>query len=571
MNSRSFLCYNVRIMISYFRKYSRNTIIVIACLFLAGYMTNVHSENTFIFYLERCLVFTIYESLFAFWGLSIMRRIMNIRVRRYMLAADFAMAVWFVIRTLKWYIYTDPPAERILWYLYYVPQLALVYCAFAIGECTTQRDIVKLKRNRAFAFIPTLLLSAFVLTNEHHHLVFSVDPVTLKTGHVIGYYIIASWIVGMLLFTVFRLPKEDQDRNYDKRVLIPYAPLFLGLLYCGAIFYKEWKGYNVYLEFTAGFSFFSIAFFESLILTGMVPSNTDYDWCFNHSGVNARIIDKNGESIFVSAHARRLSKKELSQLITKSYVVSDENTELNSAHIRGGYVIWERDISEINASMQHLLETRESVREATQTLEENIEIEKKRKAISARNHLYDITFSNVSDKLQVLSKLIKEANGLSGEELTRTLRRIDLIGVYVKRKSNLLLLSEQTLKDFTGELKLCFKESFDNLNDADIEANYIFNRVSGLAYETADIIYMAFETMLEATLDGLKSISAILADQGSMCVLTVNAVGAAVDVPDDYFRKLSEKTGVFFEREGDAGDFTVSFFIMKGGLENADL
>lgn len=545
------------------QKVIKNGIIVVLLILLTVYLRftdlDTYFENDF----KKCIVFSIYELMVAAWGIAIMKRIMNTQVRRYLLCADVLMVFWFVIRTLKWYVFQDPVAVRFLWYLFFIPQLGMVYCAFCACECVSERDAERQFRERFLAFVETLLLMGIMVTNEYHQFAIKIDAVTGKETHWLGYYMIVIWMVLLLLISVAKLYRNNSGKNSENRSNLPYVMLFIGIVYCMIYFYRSWKGYKTYLEFTAGFTLFSIFFFESLIITGLIPSNIDYEWCFMHAGLKAQILNKGGKAIYESAEARTLTKDEVKELLCTGKSIPNVDTELQAVPIRGGYVVWERDIKDINRSIQQFVETGESIKEATQTLEESISVERRRKAIKEQNRLYDITFSLVSDKLAYLHELIEKARSLEGRELADTLKTIDICGVYVKRKSNLILLSEQTLLDFTGELKLCFKESFDNLSDAGIEAEFLFNNVSGVDFSLADESYAFLEEILECTINNLLGITVILADEGNRLRLTADirlSQGYSEQLPGNICNLFE---GVVYEMDGN--EATISYTMAKGG------
>jgi len=550
-------------------KVIKNGIIVVLLIALTSFLRFIDMETYFENNFKKCIIFSVYELMCVAWGISIMKRIMNNQVRKYLISADVLMAFWFVVRTLKWFVFQNPAAVRFLWYLFYVPQLGIVYCAFGACECVVERDSGKGFRERMLAFFATLLLVIMMVTNEYHNFAIKVDPVTGKETHWFGYYMIVIWMALLLLITVAKLYRKNEGKNTENRSKLPYCILFAGMLYCMVYFFKSWKGYTTYLEFTVGFTVYSIFFFESLIITGLIPSNIDYEWCFMHAGLKAQVLNKGGKTVYESAEARTLTKDEVRELLSTGKSFPNADTELQAVEIRGGYVVWERDIKDINRSIYQFMETGESIKEATQTLEENISVEKRRKAIKEQNRLYDITFSLVSDKLAYLHELIDTARNLEGKELADTLKTIDICGVYLKRKSNLILLSEQTLLDFTGELKLCFKESFDNLSDAGIEAKFLFNNVIGIDYSLADNSYAFLEEILERTIKYLAGITVILAGDEKKLRLTthLSLQGGNAEL---LLANISESfAGVDFEAEENQA--TVSYTMTRGGGGYANL
>lgn len=545
-----------------FKRVIFNTVMVLSLILFSAVLRAINVENQYARDSLNIFVFMTYESLLAYWGLNVMKRIMNMEVRRYMLVSCFAMIVWVVIRTVKWYVVSSVDVERFLWYCYYIPLLTLSYCVYMAADTLSEKNEEFFALRKAIIFTITVFMGTMVLTNDMHGMVFGVTKDSADGTHLFGYYVVSAWIGILILCAILRLPKYTEGK-FDIRRLAPYAVATLGVAYCLIYFYKEMNGIRVFVEFTAGYCVFAIAFWESLILTEMIPSNMEYHWCFNHSGAKVSVVDNKGRTRYASFDARSLTDYEISELKSHRLIKPNEGTELLSMPIRGGYAIWERDVNEIHKAYTKLLETKNAIKEATATLEENIEIEKKHQRIAAKNHLYDITFSNVSEKLKYLDNLIKFAGAEEDPDaLRKLLIKIDLCGVFIKRKSNLLLLSEQEIDDFTDELKLCFRESFDNLNDAGLEASFVFNNISDLDYPMADLIYEIFEEAIEAYIDYIKSVTVILAKNEFSFRLTVNLLykdDVASPVSKEF--KLKDKGVVSLEFENTKEDITLSFDI----------
>lgn len=80
----------------------------------------------------------IYIELFAAWGISVRRRIIQPQVRRYLTAVSALMVFWVTVRTIRYLFAEDPWVLRHLWYLYYLPMLFIpllaVFVALLLGK-----------------------------------------------------------------------------------------------------------------------------------------------------------------------------------------------------------------------------------------------------------------------------------------------------------------------------------------------------------------------------------------------------------------------------------------------------
>ena len=72
----------------------------------------------------------IYLALAMGYAVSIQQRIMQTAVRRLMMTAVGMAALWIFLRTCKYRFFDSQSIQRLLWYLYYLPQLLSPTLAF---------------------------------------------------------------------------------------------------------------------------------------------------------------------------------------------------------------------------------------------------------------------------------------------------------------------------------------------------------------------------------------------------------------------------------------------------------
>ena len=115
----------------------------------------------------------LYLLLFALWGFSLDRRIIQTQALHCMRLTAALMLVWLVLRTLKYEVVTDLTAARYIWYLYYLPMLFIpllgVYIALSLGRSEEFRLTGKMG---ALAIIPAVLF-LLVITNDLHQQAFT--------------------------------------------------------------------------------------------------------------------------------------------------------------------------------------------------------------------------------------------------------------------------------------------------------------------------------------------------------------------------------------------------------------
>lgn len=548
------------------RGHSQNWIIVAGLLLVAVILGRIEFRTPVMRATEEVVRLSIYVFLEAAWGISIKRRIMHRRIRHYLIHIDASLLFWLVVRTVKYYVIPNGFPSRFFEYLYYIPLLFIVVLAYMAVLCIGKEDVYKPERFRWLVLIPTFLLLTGILTNEMHQWAFRIDPVTGAVSYNWLYYITLTWIVLMCVVIVFSAPKYKGDEYFAKRKRLPYSVIGVGIIYAILYFIPATSKIMGSLEYTITVSAFVIILWESVISIGLVQANTDYKWCFYHSSIKAQVLDAKGVPIFRANDAPALVYTDFQELRLNDMVKPNVNTERFMSRIRGGYVVWERDIRDINRTLMRMRDAQKSIKNANDSLSEAISYEVKRKKINEQSRLYDLVFSKVGPKLDILSRLIKEAKRADGDRLSDLLRRIDIIGVYVKRKSNLILLSEKDDTDFFDELHMCFKETMDNLAKSGVDADFMFRGKTSLSYENALAVYDLLESVLEESFDILSSITAIVSCGGQGVVFTVSLDTKKAD--NSYANQISHvvsRSTLKPEMEFDDGILAVSALVAEGG------
>ena len=99
----------------------------------------------------------IYVCLFSAWFYAIWVRIIQVQVRRYLLAISALMVLWILLRSVKFSI-SNTDAERRLWYFYYFPMLLIPMLSVFVSQSLGKTEDFRLPRWTKLLYLPTLLL-----------------------------------------------------------------------------------------------------------------------------------------------------------------------------------------------------------------------------------------------------------------------------------------------------------------------------------------------------------------------------------------------------------------------------
>ena len=117
--------------------------------------------------------YPLYLLLFALWGFSLDRRIIQRQALHCLRLTAALILLWLILRTLKYSVVTGLTAARYVWYLYYLPMLFLpllgVYIALSMGKPEDYR----LSRRSGMLLIVPAVLFLLVITNDLHQQVFA--------------------------------------------------------------------------------------------------------------------------------------------------------------------------------------------------------------------------------------------------------------------------------------------------------------------------------------------------------------------------------------------------------------
>ena len=461
----------------------------------------------------------IYIFLFAVWGILLVRRIIQVQLRRYMIGIACSMVFWFLLRTLKYHFIpaeTLPDAVRVTWYAYYISMLILptlsLLAAVSLGKPEQYRTPLPLR----LLWIPTALLVLTVLTNDLHQTVFSFPaefPVWTDKHYNYGimYWVVMVWIaVSMLLAFGIILRKCRIPRN-KIFLWLPLIPFLLMFIY--VILYIT--AHSVIAPFAgdmiAVYCVLIALIFESCIQCGLIPSNSHYTELFMASTVGVQITDRNLRVCYTAENVKPVQKQILEQAKSEA-VILDDGIRLCAEPISGGYVYWQEDISALLAVLDELSGTKEELKTYGGLLEEENKQKRRRKKLDEQKRLFEMVQEAIKPHIALLTSITKALEAADTEsDAKRAMGKLAVIGAYLKRRSNLIMLAEKSGQIPAEELHLCLMESISNLRPYGVSCALRFDLSEELPFHTAGTLFDFYEAVIELSLDTLTDMTAFAA------------------------------------------------------------
>ena len=549
---------------------------VVFLLLLAGLLrlVIVNSENYLINVVFTLLVFTIYISMLSVWSMSIWRRVMHIHIRGYLLGVAGLMLFWIFVRTLRdpHFNYIDP-VNRWLWYCYYISLILIPLLSFFAALCLGKPENWRPSRKFHLLFIPAAVLILGILTNDLHQLAFSFPSGIEKADshyiHHILYYLAVLWIAGFFLAVVWLLFKKSHIPHTKKWVWMPFVVMGIAIIYTVLYAIDNSKTGVGFIEMTAMLCTLTAGVWESCIQTGLLPSNTKYEGFFDASPLGAQIVDEKGKVYYSSKLSKPIAPNVFEELKETGFLQPDPNTQLHASPIQGGYVIWREDISRISLLIKELQNTKTELMDDVELLKDELGANQRRLLVNEQNRLHDLTVLQIMPQIDKIKKYLDFQSQAGEQEKYKLLWKINVLGAYIKRRSDLILMAEGQETVTIGDLARCIEESFETLESGGVATALSIDTTGDITPKRAVLLYDFFEAVVESAFSRLHSLSVIVSDRGKVVIMSIEIKSAVeqVSLLDENWKKeeLASCGGHILCKAMDEGIFSIEMHLPKGG------
>lgn len=451
----------------------------------------------------------IYIALYIGWGISVSKRIMQVQVRHCLIAVSGLMVFWFVIRSMRYYFITDIGIARQLWYLYYLPMLFIPLFSLFVAISLGKPENARLSKTALLLLsIPTVLCLLLVLTNDLHQLVFSFPGGEVWTdknnGYTFGYYIVLGWeiLCALAAFVIMIIKCRFSYRKKYLPFLLLASSIVYAFIYVSGVEWMQLIGGDI----TAAQCLMFTGILESCIQCGLIQTNTGYEELFMVSRLGAQITDQGNIVCLASSNAGGLTDEQ--RMSAKTHpVLADKTTLIKSKPIRFGHVLWQEDVSELTEAIEQIEENCRDLSERNRIRQENLETKKKILSLQEKNRAADVLNRETAGQISMIEHLLTQYDTENdAQKREKILAGAAVLGAYIKRYGNLLLVSHREETADIRDLSRCFEDSFVNLELLDVKCLCTLPADVMLATKDMLRIYHAFETILEDCLFDLHSV-----------------------------------------------------------------
>lgn len=242
---------------------------------------------------------------------------------------------------------------------------------------------------------------------------------------------------------------------------------------------------------------------EASIQIGLIPSNLYYNRFFNLANKPVLIKDADNQTRYATS-------------VVQNGIVETADLKVYTKNIRGGTMSYGVDISELNKLNYDLDEATVKVRIRNEYLKHQNDLKEEQLTLQTRNDIYNKITLIVKPELE--ETLILSDNPDS-DDFDRKLARIAFYNAYIKRRSNMELLRDESATLSVKELSLAVSESIEYLKLIGVQG---MARISGDYELPAGMIilfYEFFQYVTEKSLDSLSEIYVTLCKKGERYTL----------------------------------------------------
>lgn len=504
------------------------TIYFISLMFfvLAGILQYIDNDLPMIFAKTCNLVANLIFFLLVFiWSYSINNRIVKKTIRIKLIIISSLILLWLLLRYIKYECFNDDDiASRYLWYLYYVPQCLVPPIALTAILELTGKTSCKLSKLFYIIFIPSVTLIVLILTNDLHQLAFSFKANFENFGsdynHEIVYYITNLWMLLVILSALVILFFKCSVSSCKRKIWIPIVVFISCIIISFLCYFFATRSYKV--PELISFSF--IILMESCVCIGLIPSNKDYKKFFATSNVSSVITDKYIQPVFYTNKNINVSKNKYQEAIANGNVFIDKNTRLSCKPISAGYVFYTEDLSIINKLLRQLAIINEQLQEENELIAYENKLKARKAKIVHQNRIYSKIFDVCADTINLINGNLETIDKNNDKEFKQCLHIACVYLAYVKRRSNLEIISSQHKSIDICEISFSIKESLSYLSDCGITTSFIGISDIKVDSRIAILLYDFFHECVKSSLPTLSNLLVkISIDENNLFVRLVSS------------------------------------------------
>lgn len=473
-----------------------------------------------------CISQMYYSAMAIVWGVTIIKRVSERRIRYRLLATIALMLMMFMFQICSYKLLgEDLNPLRYSWYGYYIPVILAPFFMYQIAMLVGVSEDASPGFNHIISII-AVILSLLVMTNDFHRFVFDF-PEGIEQGYYehnlgIGFYLIYAWVAILFVWSLVIVVRKCRVMATQKQVWLPFALALIGgiaeILHMFGM--PEINGKSIW-QMGEIFFFWVFGFEESCIAIGLIPANTGY----------RRLLDFTDKAIIIADSEGTIEYRSRKAI---DILNDTENVLTFSEEIRGGTVSWAVDMSKIYSLNKQIEEATEQIESRNEYLHYQNDLKTEQSKLDARNSLYDNIANILNPQIKEITKLLENSEDA---DFNDRLRHIAVLNAYIKRRSNMELLRADKNMLSLNELYTAIMESCEYIKLCGVVTMVSPGPDRLLSAEIVVFVYEFFEDFVENHLEKLKSIFVTLSIKDSMLSLRLLVNGDGISIDENWHKE----------------------------------
>lgn len=455
--------------------------------------------------LNRELIMVLCALAVTAWGYSVRLRCSSAATMRCLLAVAALLFFWLALTIAKWHVQSGL-ARSIMWYLFYLPMLAVpTFVLFSIIPQTRWGSSERARWAQATCFFIDGVLLLVVLTNNIHHVVFDFDfsdPAWDSAyTYAPAYAVVYTWIViQYLCFLVIAFVNARRDLR--KTLAVVGLIFAVGAAY--SILYA--LGTNFSLNLTAAQSLLVMTGMECALELGILPSYTRYGALFETVPYDVRVLDERGRVCAQSDAARPLPEQlakravhaaehsdgpvtlHLSKTPTSSYTVYA---------VLGGYALATKDVSSIVEQRAQLERQRARLERRNRALSHQSELERTLARQREEAQIADDIAETLAEKVARIDNLL-DALPDDPAQARGQLAQAKLLVSWCKQQGALMLGSKEGSEVSPESLQLGLGQIASDMRGVGMECGTLVDVARPVSAHAASTVYDCLYDLADA-------------------------------------------------------------------------
>lgn len=401
------------------------------------------------------------------WVESLYFRIFDKKLKRYVVMIGILNILLSSFKLIRGFIdYND---NHIFWYLYYLPLLFIpVIYSMAVNYLVNPN--IKIQ-NYIYISISSFFL-ILVLTNNIHSLVFKINTAT-DYSYTIIYYLIYLWMFYLFVKPAIQILRYKRALNDKRNIIYLFLPIILGITY--TVLYMNNRLENIIFLKNVAFidGILYLLGIESIMKLDFIPNNGNYLKAYYTSKTKGAFVSDTGEIFFKVSDEMEIPTVIIEDIkrnkVLSEYKFNKNNHLYKIKKIYDSYFIIFKDYTGINNLKDEIKNKNQELNEQNELLKKTKKIREEYYKKETRKRILKDFDSIVSEKREVINKLLDEIDDSNYKESLYKMYIIKLYITYLKRMSYLVTSSYDNKVYYKEDLDLIMQELFKYCGELNID------------------------------------------------------------------------------------------------------